>query len=92
VVGFARSFAGKTVIALAGRFFLRLFNGHPTPTGDVWGNTALILPKKIRQPRFQDALTGRDIAIEQREDGAVISLSQAFSHCPAALLVSQETD
>jgi (1->4)-alpha-D-glucan 1-alpha-D-glucosylmutase len=92
VVGFARSFAGKTVIALAGRFFLRLFNGHPAPTGDVWGNTALILPKKIRQPRFQDALTGRDIAIEQREDGAVISLSQAFSHCPAALLVSQETD
>ena len=92
VVGFARSLAGKNVIALAGRFFLRLFNGHPAPTGEVWGNSALILPKKIRQPRFQDVLTGRNIAIEQREDGAVIPLAQAFSHCPAALLVSQETD
>jgi (1->4)-alpha-D-glucan 1-alpha-D-glucosylmutase len=91
-VGFARSLAGKTVIALAGRFFLRLFNGHPAPTGDVWGNTALTLPKKIGQPRFQEVLTGRNIASEQREDGAVIPLAQAFSHCPAALLVSQETD
>lgn len=88
VVGFARSLGGKTVIALAGRFFLRLFNGHPAPTGDVWGNTAVILPKKMGQPHFQDVLTGRNISIEQRQNGVVIPLGEAFSHCPAALLVS----
>ncbi len=97
VVGFARSLAGKTVIALAGRFFLRLFNGHPAPTGNVWGNTALILPRKLLprgtgHPRFQDVLTGRNISIEQREDDAVIPLAQAFSHCPAALLISLENE
>ena len=92
VVAFARSLAGKTVIVLAGRFFFRLFNSHPALTGDVWGNTAVILPKKIGQPRFQDAFTGRNIAIEQREDGTVIPLAQVFSHCPAAILVSLETD
>jgi maltooligosyltrehalose synthase len=62
------------------------------PTGDVWGNTAVILPKKIGQPRFQDAITGRNISIEQREDGTVIPLAQAFSHCPVALLINLETD
>jgi (1->4)-alpha-D-glucan 1-alpha-D-glucosylmutase len=91
VVAFARSLAGKTVIVLAGRFFFRVFNSHPAPTGDVWGNTAVILPKKIGQPRFQDAFTGRNITVEQREDGTVIPLAQAFSHCPAALLINLET-
>jgi (1->4)-alpha-D-glucan 1-alpha-D-glucosylmutase len=92
VVGFARSLEGKTVIALAGRFFLRLFNSHPAPTGDVWGNTVVILPRKIARPVFKDVLTGRNISIEQHEDGAVIPLAQVFSHCPAALLISLETD
>jgi (1->4)-alpha-D-glucan 1-alpha-D-glucosylmutase len=92
VVAFARSLAGKTVIALAGRFFLRLFNSHAAPTGDVWGNTAVILPRKIGRPVFQDVLTGRNVSVEQREEGAVIPLAQVFSHCPAALLVSLETD
>jgi (1->4)-alpha-D-glucan 1-alpha-D-glucosylmutase len=92
VVAFARSLAGKTVIALAGRFFLRLFNSHPAPIGDVWGNTAVILPRKIGRPVFQDVFTGRRVSIEQREDTAVIPLAQAFSHCPAALLISLEND
>jgi (1->4)-alpha-D-glucan 1-alpha-D-glucosylmutase len=91
VVGFARNLGGKTVIALAGRFFLRLFNGHPAPTGDVWGNTAVILPKKMGPTHFQDVLTGRNISIEQRQDGVVIPLAQAFSHCPATLLVNSDT-
>src|SRR5580693_6952097 len=92
VVGFARTLAGKTVIALAGRFFLRLLNGHPAPTGDVWGNTELTLPGKIRQQCFRDVFTGETISTEQREAGNVIALRKAFAHCPAALLVSIETE
>ena len=80
---------GKTVIALAGRFFLRLFPAHPVPTGDVWGDTALILPRKIKPASFRDALTGNKISIEQREDGAAIPLVQAFAHCPVALLETE---
>ncbi len=89
VVGFARSLGRKTVIALAGRFFLRLFPAHPVPTGDVWGDTALILPRKIKPASFRDALTGNKISIEQREDGAAIPLVQAFAHCPVALLETE---
>jgi (1->4)-alpha-D-glucan 1-alpha-D-glucosylmutase len=96
VVGFARSLAGKTVIAMAGRFFYRLFDSHAAPTGEVWGDTALILPRRIKQPNFQDVISGRNISAEQREEGLAIPLARSFSHCPAALLVSlsanRETD
>ncbi len=88
VVAFARSLAGKTVIALAGRFFLRLMNSHPAPAGEVWGNTAVVLPRKIEQQCFQDVFTGQSIAIEQRDGEAVIPLTKAFSRCSVALLVS----
>ena len=87
-LGFARSLEGKTIIALTGRFFLRLLNGRPAPTGDVWGNTELILPRKIQQQCFKDVFTGQTISLQPREDGAAIPLAQAFAHCPAALLVS----
>jgi maltooligosyltrehalose synthase len=88
VVGFARSLAGKTVIALAGRFFLRLMNSHPAPTGEVWGNTAAVLPRKIEEQCFQDIFTGQTISTEQRDGEAAIPLVKAFSRCSVALLVS----
>ena len=90
VVGLARNLEGKTVIALAGRFFLRLLNSHPAPTGDLWGNTAVILPQKIGQQSFQDVFTGQPVAIEQHDGDAVIPLSGAFSRCPVALLVNRD--
>jgi (1->4)-alpha-D-glucan 1-alpha-D-glucosylmutase len=88
VVAFARGFDKQTAIALAGRFFLKLRNSHPHPVGDVWGNTAVVLPPDIAQQPFHDILTGRAVAVEQRDGQAVIPLAQAFSHCPVALLAS----
>lgn len=89
VIGFARTLGRKTAIALAGRFFLRLVESNPAPIGDVWGDTALILPRKIKQSIFRDALTGREISTEKRGDGAAIPLAQAFAHCPVALLETE---
>ena len=88
VVAFARSHAGKTVIALASRFFVRLCNSHRSPVGDVWGNTVAVLPTKIKHGNFQDGFTGEIIAAEQSGGQAVIPLSKAFAHCPVALLLS----
>ena len=88
VVAFARGFEQRTAIALAGRFFLKLRNSHPHPVGDVWGNTAVALPQDIARQSFHDVLTGRAVAVEQRDGQAVIPLAQAFSHCPVALLAS----
>ncbi|HEV2687314.1 MAG TPA: malto-oligosyltrehalose synthase [Bryobacteraceae bacterium] len=88
VIAFARSLDGHAVIALAGRFFLKLRNSHPRPVGDVWGNTSVVLPPEMAGERWHDVFTGQTIAVEQRDDRAVIPLAQAFSHCPVALLAS----
>ncbi len=89
VIGFARTLGRKTLIALAGRFFLRLFEANSAPIGEVWGDTVLTLPRKIKQSSFRDALTGAKISTEKREDGAAIPLAQAFAHCPVALLETE---
>ena len=88
VVAFARQWNGEIVIALAGRFFLKIRNSHPTPVGEVWGNTAITLPKKIKHCCFQDVFTGRTLTVDQRDGELVLPLSQAFSHSSVALLFS----
>jgi (1->4)-alpha-D-glucan 1-alpha-D-glucosylmutase len=89
VVAFARQWNGQTVIALVGRFFLKLRNSHPAPIGDVWGNSAILLPKKIKQGSFQDVLTGQTFTAEEREGEASLSLAKVFARCPVALLFSE---
>lgn len=90
VIGFTRSLSGKTVVALAGRFFLKLLNSHPFPPPEAWGNTAVLLSKKPEQRCLQNILTGEVLSIEPREDGAWIPLGKAFAHCPVALLASPD--
>jgi (1->4)-alpha-D-glucan 1-alpha-D-glucosylmutase len=89
VVALARTFQGQTVLAVAGRFFLRLCNSHDVPWGEVWGNTALLLPKKITASSFRDILTGRTIDVERHDDQATLPLAKVCSHCPVALLASE---
>jgi hypothetical protein len=48
----------------------------------------VVLPPDIAQRPFHEVLTGRAVAVEQRDGQAVIPLAQVFSHCPVALLAS----
>jgi len=89
VVAFARQWNGRTVIALVGRFFLKLRNSHPAPIGDVWGNTAILLPRKIKHYSFQDVFTGQTLAVEEREGEASLALAKVFARCPVALLFAE---
>jgi len=89
VVALARTFHGRTVLAVAGRFFLRLCNSHGVPWGEVWGNTALVLPRKIVASSFRDIFTGRTIDAERHDEHATLPLAKIFSHCPVALLSSE---
>jgi len=91
VVSFARQWNGQTVIALVGRLFLRIRNSHPAPIGDVWNNTAILLPKRIKSASFQDVFTGQTFTAEEREGEAAISLAKVFAHCPVALLFAEKT-
>jgi (1->4)-alpha-D-glucan 1-alpha-D-glucosylmutase len=89
LVAFARQWNGRTAIALASRFFLKLRNSHPAPIGDVWGNTAVVLPKKIMHDSFQDVFTGQKLTVEERDGEAILPLAKVFSRCTVALLFDE---
>jgi (1->4)-alpha-D-glucan 1-alpha-D-glucosylmutase len=89
VVAFSRASADQTLIALSGRFFLKLCNSHRKPIGDVWGDTTVALPKKNAHLSFRDIFTGETIAVERRENGAFLPMNKVFSRCPVALLFAE---
>jgi (1->4)-alpha-D-glucan 1-alpha-D-glucosylmutase len=89
VVAFARATESQTVIAVIGRFFLKLCNSHAKPVGDVFGNTTIALPKNLGQSTFRDVFTGETISAEQPEGRQFLSVSKVFSHCPVALLYAE---
>src|SRR5580698_9460952 len=89
VVAFSRATENQMLLALTGRFFLKLCNSHGKPIGDVWGNTTLVLPKKIRYESFRDVFTGQTLQVQRSEGRAFLSLNKVFSQCPAALLFAE---
>ncbi len=91
VVALARTYRGKTVVAVAGRFFLRLCNSHNVPWGDVWSNTSLVLPRKIAARSFREVFTGQAIDAEQQDENSLLPLGKIFAQCPVALLFSGGT-
>ncbi|MGA2879789.1 MAG: malto-oligosyltrehalose synthase [Bryobacteraceae bacterium] len=91
VVAFSRATENQTLIAVTGRFFLKLCNSHNKPFGDVWGNTTVELPKKAAHRTFHDIVTGETLTAEQREGGLFLPVSKVFSHCPVALLFAEST-
>jgi (1->4)-alpha-D-glucan 1-alpha-D-glucosylmutase len=80
VVAFALRAGGKTLVAVAPRFFARLMTQQDiAPVGPrVWGEARLALP----QIAFEDVLTGR------RHRGGSTLVSDLLSDFPVALLLS----
>jgi (1->4)-alpha-D-glucan 1-alpha-D-glucosylmutase len=89
VVAFARATENQMVVALTGRFFLKLCNSHGKPIGDVWGNTAVALPKKVGHESFQNVFTGQTIKPRLSDGRMVLPLNEVFSQCPVALLFAE---
>ncbi|MGA2214382.1 MAG: hypothetical protein ABSH31_13995 [Bryobacteraceae bacterium] len=92
VVGFARATDREIALALTGRFFLRLSNSHGKPIGEVWGDTAVALPKNAGQQSFQNIFTGQTIVPRERDGRMVLPLNEAFCECPVALLYAESHD
>jgi (1->4)-alpha-D-glucan 1-alpha-D-glucosylmutase len=86
VVAFARAMENQMVVALTGRFFLKLCNSHGKPIGDVWGNTTVALPKKTGHETFQNIFTGQTITARRSDGRLFLPLNEVFSQCPVALL------
>jgi (1->4)-alpha-D-glucan 1-alpha-D-glucosylmutase len=90
VLAFARRHGQQVVLAIAGRFFLRMGTGGELPVrGDVWANTALLLPRQVQASSYRDVLTDRLVTTD-RGDKLGIPLSEIFSAgLPVALLEAQ---
>ena len=82
VVAFARQWAGKTVVAIAPRFFTRIIEPCDYPIGKVWSDTLLTLPPSAAG--WRDCLSNQT----QTYRGEV-PLSKLLSTFPVALLVSE---
>lgn len=78
VVAFARRHAGRTALAVVGRFFAGLAD---PPTGPAWEDTTVRLPDGVAGP-FRDALAGHAVTAH---DG-VLRLADVLAHLPVALL------
>jgi len=89
VVAFARATDRQMVVALTGRFFLRLCNSHRKPYGEVWGNTTVALPKKLGHESFQNVFTGQTVQAQVSDGRLVLPLNEVFSQCPVALLFAE---
>jgi (1->4)-alpha-D-glucan 1-alpha-D-glucosylmutase len=89
IVAFARATKNQMMIAVAGRFFLKLCNSHGKPVGDVWGNTTITLPRKSSYENFRDIFTGQVIAAQRSDGHLVLPVNKIFSHCPVALLFAE---
>jgi maltooligosyltrehalose synthase len=89
VVAFSRATENQMMVALSGRFFLKLCNSHGKPIGDVWGNTAVVLPKKVGHESFRNVFTGQTIVPRHCDGRMVLPLNEVFSQCPVALLFAE---
>jgi (1->4)-alpha-D-glucan 1-alpha-D-glucosylmutase len=83
LIGFTRSYADKSLIALLPRFGYALMKGkHGLPLGAAWSDAALQIPA-LRGKQFRNVFTDEAISIEA---SGALSLSKAFATFPVALL------
>jgi (1->4)-alpha-D-glucan 1-alpha-D-glucosylmutase len=90
LIGFARSFESRALIALVPRLTSALSSSDRlAPIGDeVWGRTAVSLPEDFTGRTFGNIFTGEQIAASSRSGAASISAADALRTLPVALLWS----
>ncbi|MBD2001011.1 malto-oligosyltrehalose synthase [Leptolyngbya sp. FACHB-541] len=82
VIAFARSFEGKTAIAIAPRFLTGLLEAGQLPLGEqIWADTAVELPAGLASS-WKDAISDQSL-----QTHASLPLGEALKHFPAALMI-----
>ena len=90
-VAIGRKKDGRSLVALAGRFFSAL----PCGTGDfpepsVWGDTAVFLPEDmLPSGSLKDIYTGRVFSARRTAEGYELPLQEVFGCATAAMLLSE---
>jgi (1->4)-alpha-D-glucan 1-alpha-D-glucosylmutase len=84
VIAFARQARDSALVVIVPRLTARLAGaGLRWPVGDVWGDTAVLLPEGLQGRAFADALTGAEGTCFQNR----LVLSDALRVLPLAVLV-----
>jgi (1->4)-alpha-D-glucan 1-alpha-D-glucosylmutase len=89
LVGFARCFGSKALLAIVPRLTSSLLGSEAhLPVGDLWGNTTVLLPAVLAGRSFRHVLTGA--SAQPRVEGPVegLSVSETFRTAPVALLLA----
>lgn len=87
VIAFARTSEKGNVIAMAARFFTQLCDASQLPIGgQVWNETAVVLPEALKSGNYRDVLTGQFVQIREKQGKRALLLAEVFAHLPVALL------
>ena len=91
VIAFARLLGRHAVVAVAGRFFMRLGAESATPVGETtWGNSTLPLRRDLARAAYRDVFSG--CTIETKRNGkCALPLARVLAHLPVALLDSVDS-
>ena len=85
VFAFARRQDGEAAITIVPRLTVPLLRGEgQQATGEVWGDTRLILPPDLATHAWRSALTGREV----RAEGNALGLARLLVDLPIDLLVT----
>ncbi|HEY9738360.1 MAG TPA: malto-oligosyltrehalose synthase, partial [Trichocoleus sp.] len=86
IMAFARSYEGRSAIAVIPRFLSALIEPDQDPLGEaIWGDTALVLPENLQGP-WRESLTDYEI-----EDQRRLPISKILQNFPVALLIKGES-
>ncbi|HLK48499.1 MAG TPA: malto-oligosyltrehalose synthase [Bryobacteraceae bacterium] len=89
VVAFSRTRGRSSMIAVAGRFFMKLGADRRLPLGAaVWEDTRLLWRKGPGAARYREVFTNRILDVETRGEQWTLPLANVLTHLPVALLVA----
>lgn len=83
IMAVARSYGKHTAIAIVPRFLTDVIEPPQFPLGDIWGDTAIILPEGS-ESNWYEAIVNHDIAASPN-----ILVSQILQHFPVGLLINE---
>ena len=91
VVAFARTLGNRSVLAIAGRFFMSLAGNRTNPIGEAsWGDSAVLLPRNVAGGEYRDVFTRSARPAVSRNGQRSLQLAEVFDVLPVSLLESVE--
>ena len=89
VIAFSRGSGDSRVLVVVPRLCARLVeNQIRLPVGDVWGNTAILLPELVKTS-FRNVFTGERMSSDGDASRAILKVSSVLSKFPVGILVHE---